>query len=116
MKEYQIRFSAPSKTPVLLLINDLDFGQVLNRNVGKVLNQHLCAMKNIILVRMSIYDFELLGESLRGNVVVNPSDWPERNPLIALAAFNGIVLGGFAGLIAQCHVFSERKRRDRGSS
>jgi len=83
---------------VLLLTNDLDFGQVLNRNVGKGFNQHLCAMKDIIRVRMSIYDFEFLGESLRGNVVANPSDWPERNPLIALAAFNGVVLGGFSGL------------------
>ena len=100
---------------VLLLTEDLDFGQVLNGNVGKVFSQHLCAMKNIILVRMPIYDFELLGESLRSDVVVNPSDWPERNPLITLAAFNGVILGGFSGLIAQCHVFSERKRPDRSS-
>jgi hypothetical protein len=83
---------------------------MLDGNVGKDFDQHLGAMKNIIQVRMSIYDFELLGESLRCNVIVNPSDWPERNPLIALAAFNGVILGVFSGPITLCHIASKRKR------
>jgi hypothetical protein len=67
-------------------------------------------MKNIALMRMSIYDFEFLGEGLRDNVVVNPTDWPERNPLITLPAFNGVILGDLSGLITLFHISSRGKR------